>query len=165
MSLDYCEGRIRDKLSKTAWVYTGLVDAFIGGHSRVLIECGRHGYFESTFHYVNQGNFGCMSCAAGSFGFDQTKPAHLYMLKSKCGGYAKIGISGNIKRRMRHLKTVTPFDFRLLHKWASTGTDVLRREREFHSRFESAGLSGFEGYSEWLKCSPDLESEFLRLLG
>lgn len=163
LTLKYCEARIAENLKGKSWLYAGLVDEFIGGHSRVILVCVDHGCFESTFHYVNQGNYGCMRCAAGASGYDQTKPAYLYMLKSECDAYVKIGVSGSLPRRMRHLKCMTPFGFKLAGTWSSCGMEVLQQERRFHRQFESAGLSGFEGHSEWLKCTPELESEFLSL--
>jgi len=164
LTVEHCEARIAENLKGKTWLYAGLVDKFIGGHSRIILACPDHGCFESTFHYVNQGNYGCMRCAAGASGYDQTQPAYLYMLKSECDAYAKIGISGSLPRRMKHLKSVTPFGFSVFGTWFSCGMEVLQQERRFHSRFDRAGLKGFEGHSEWLKCTPDLESEFLSLL-
>jgi len=45
-----------------------------------------------------------------------------------------------------------------------SGEKISNLERMFHKKYESAGFSGFDGATEWLKFSPELLEEFRCLL-
>lgn len=119
----------------------------------VIAECKDHGQYETGFApYEHSG--GCPGCL--SRGFRSIKNGYIYILESECGAYTKVGISHVPDIRFKQLKACTPFDFRVVDKFYMSGDDAIRIETEAHNRFERAGLSGFGGFSEWLKSDPDI---------
>ena len=73
----------------------------------------------------------------------------MYLLKSKCDKFFKVGITNNIKRRLVELKRVTPFEFVTLVCVESDGHNVVEIEKTFHEHFNSANMKGFNGSTEW----------------
>ena len=53
----------------------------------------------------------------------------------------------------------TPFKFSLIEQASGDGAKIAELERYFHDKYESAGLSGFDGATEWLICTPELMQE------
>ena len=133
---------------------------YAGNKTKVTIRCHQHGDFKQTpaNHLSGQG---CPGCAQS--GFDQTKPATMYAIRSDCGQYVKIGITNNFKRRFRKLKHVTPFDVSVIERIECDGQTARQFEKMFHDKFESAGFTGFNGATEWLRWSTELQY-WLRLL-
>lgn len=120
--------------------------------SRLKLKCPQHGEYETSIDAFVRQKCGCPSCAFG--GFKPHKRAALYVLKSDCNGYIKVGISGSIKRRMQKLHLQTPFYFTLEKVVRLNGFKALQLEKLVHDTFESAGLCKFDGATEWLKANP-----------
>lgn len=125
----------------------------------VKIGCREHGYFIQE-PQVHLNGSGCPSCCNG--GFNRSIDGYLYALISSCGTMIKIGISNKYKNRIARLRGGTPFEFNLISVKSSSGSNIMALERYFHSKYESAGLSGFDGATEWLKYSPELMSEIMK---
>lgn len=120
-----------------------------------IVKCVSHGEFKVPLWSLLFQNTRCPSCTGR--GFNSTKPAFVYLLKSDCGAYTKVGISGSFERRMLSLKGKTPFAFEVLDKIEfKTGADAREAEQDTHCAFESAGLSGFEGCTEWMRSDPGI---------
>lgn len=105
---------------------------------------------------VNNGR-GCPSCSRS--GFDQTKHGSMYSLRSECGGYVKVGISNDHNRRYKELNRATPFKFYVIEQISGDGSRIAELEWYFHNKYERAGLSGFDGATEWLICTDELLNE------
>lgn len=131
--------------------------SFIRMDKKVTVTCGDHGDFvqEANSHVRGAG---CPSCA--NYGYKRTEPAYLYCLKSDDGALIKVGITADFKTRMAKLKSATPFPFTVYRKVFMDGGLAHDKEMEIHSRFMSAGLSGFDGCTEWLRYDQDLVSIF-----
>lgn len=126
------------------------VDGGLG--DRLALACPIHGRYETSIDTFVRQKCGCPSCAFG--GFKPHRRAALYLLKSECQAYLKVGITGGIKKRMQKLRLETPFSFRLVQVVRLNGFTAARLERQAHAQFESAGLCGFDGATEWLKTNP-----------
>lgn len=116
--------------------------------SKVKIICEHHGVFTQTAskHLIGSG---CPSCA--KTGFDPSKAATLYVLRSECGSFIKVGISKDTKTRFRTLKAKTPFEFSPIEQLHGDGLFVADAEKKLHAIGESANLVGFDGCTEWFK--------------
>lgn len=129
---------------------------YTGAFSKLKIICMEHGEFEQSASSHQSGQ-GCQSCAKG--GFDHKKQGFIYFILGSGG--IKVGISNKPKQRLQQLKSATPFQFNLIAKVKTTGTEAMRKEKYYHKKYESAGLTGFDGATEWLKYSPELMSEIM----
>lgn len=127
---------------------------------KVLIGCTVHGFFSQSPNDHLSGR-GCPECAV--YGFKKHITAGLYCLKSKENDYAKIGISNNVEKRIKILKGSTPFEFDVFDVIENSGKNIAALEKMFHNEFESAGFSGFDGATEWLKWTPEIQ-HWLRFL-
>lgn len=125
--------------------------------NKVKIGCVKHGYFLQTANYHITGS-GCQSCA--KTGFDSNKDGFVYFLMSEYG--IKVGITNTLQKRMNGLKSSTPFDFNLINKIKTKGIDAQKIEKYYHNKYESAGLTGFDGATEWLRYSPELMNEIMK---
>lgn len=126
------------------------------GKSKVAIICRKHGVFYQMPHAHLSGQ-GCPSCA--KTGFDPSKNAIVYFLFGD--GIVKVGITNKIKQRLEQIKSSTPFDFNLIHKIKTDGVKAREIEKHYHKKYESAGLTGFDGATEWLRYSPELMDEIM----
>lgn len=118
-----------------------------GGNSKkVKIICKTHGEFLQCAGDHLSGK-GCQDCSSG--GFKQSMNGYLYVLRSECGLYLKVGISNFIESRMTGLKRATPFDFNKIECFFGCGSKVRNMESKFHKVFDSAGFKGFDGATEW----------------
>jgi len=127
----------------------------------VRMKCDKHGEWTARLHNVLSGN-GCPSCA--KTGFNKSIKGYLYLLRSDDGLFCKIGISNNHKKRIKQLKSSTPFGFNIIEIFSDdSGEKIANIEKYFHKKYESAGFSGFDGATEWLKFSPELFEEFKNL--
>lgn len=123
---------------------------------KVIVTCGIHGDFMVTPSNHLKGR-GCPGCAKS--GFDKTKNAYVYFLISEYG--VKVGITNKITQRLATLKRETPFNFNEIHHIKMTGVNAAALEKYFHKKYESAGLTGFDGATEWLKHSSELMDEIM----
>lgn len=131
--------------------------SYVNMTTKMRIKCPVHGWFKKTPDKHTRGH-GCPSCANN--GFDINKMGFVYFLISEHG--IKVGITNNLQRRLRGLKSSTPFDFNLIHKIKTTGEKAKIIEKYYHRKYESSGLSGFDGATEWLKYSPEIMSEIMK---
>lgn len=123
--------------------------------SRVVVVCDLGHEWETRIGNLLYGSTSCPSCA--KYGFDQGKSAAAYILVSECRGFVKIGISNHVAYRIATLARKTPFNFSPIEIFKfENGKDAWDLEREARSTFESAGFSGFDGATEWLKYTPAL---------
>ena len=130
------------------------VNEYKNAESRAVMQCDKGHVWEASVNSLLNGGTGCPSCA--KYGFDPAKPGTLYALRSECGRLIKIGISNNFKRRVGELTKRTPFRFNVVERFDSDGKTIRRLEKAFHVEFESSGLEGFDGATEWLEFTPDI---------
>jgi len=115
--------------------------------TKVTIICQYHGVFtqKPTAHLQGRG---CPGCA--KTGFDRTMPASLYILRSDCGCFMKIGITHNPKQRHSKLKRDTPFSFKRIELIEGPGEQIADLEKELLSCYQQAKfIETFDGYTEW----------------
>jgi hypothetical protein len=160
----YCSGKKYNTVSFIARarethgeIYDYSRTKFIRMDKKIVVTCRDHGEFEQEASSHARGA-GCPSCAG--YGYKRTEPAYLYCLKSKDCAFLKVGITADIKTRMVKLANATPFEFTLHRKIFTDGGMAHDKEMEIQSRFMSAGLSGFDGCTEWLRYDEDIVSIF-----
>lgn len=119
---------------------------------RVVISCPKHGAWESPADPFLRQGCRCPGCSKG--GFKPQSPGFVYALRSDCGAYLKVGITGETRLRFRTLRKATPFDFSIVGLRGLWGSEAKRLEKELLQSFETAGLSGFDGATEWLRYNP-----------
>ena len=122
----------------------------------VKITCPEHGVFEQTPDKHKQ-RHGCPKCAQN--GFNPAKHAVLYVLADDQHFplFLKIGITNDFKKRLIQLRRETPHPVEKLAVYPfPIGSDAYKLEQEIHEVFRelNAGMSGFNGATEWFKYSP-----------
>ena len=127
---------------------------------KVIVTCCRHGDFSVTPSNHLKGR-GCPGCS--KTGFDKTKNGYTYFLISEHG--IKVGITNKIQQRISTLKRETPFKFHKIHHVKMKGSRAADLEKYYHRKYESAGLTGFDGATEWLRYSPELMNEIMNERG
>lgn len=142
--------------------FVSWVDGYKGACSKANVKCEIDGFewAARVSNLVNNGR-GCPKCA--KTGYDKSKDGVLYAMRSECGRYVKVGITGNIQRRLHELSIRTPFRFNMIEKVYGDGGKIYDLEKHFHDKYERAGLSGFDGCTEWLICSDELLGELRRV--
>lgn len=116
-------------------------------HTKVKIICTEHGEFiqRPSDHFKGKG---CPGCA--NYGFDRTKKGFLYILRSECGQYMKIGITNKPCQRQSQLSRATPFSFKRIELIEGPGCRVAELEKELLSFYQQAKfIEPFDGYTEW----------------
>ena len=127
---------------------------YTGNKSYAIICCSIHGESRKKALKIIQGQ-GCPSCSYG--GFNPSQAGFVYALKSDCGAYLKIGITNNVENRMIRLSETTPFGFNKVAEIRfDHGIHARKLEKETHAEFMGAGLSGFDGATEWLRYDPEI---------
>ena len=124
---------------------------YIRSKDRVIITCTNHGDFEQVPHSHLSGK-GCPSCPRR---YDQ--PTSLYLMHNGLGK-VKVGFSIDADRRISQLNSNAPFRAELLETWTLPDTPTVRKiEGKVHRKLAKyhAGLSGFDGASEWFNVSPE----------
>ena len=127
-------------------------------HSFVKIVCPEHGVFEqkASGHLTGKG---CRKCA--KYGFNTSEKGYVYFLISECSMFIKVGITKSLNRRLKELKTATPFKFSLFKFYELDGQSCVHIEKYFHTSYEKANLKDFDGSTEWLKYSKELMNDIL----
>jgi len=130
--------------------------------SKAIVMCDNgHKWSSCVASLINAGTR-CPTCAKS--GFSPSKPGDLYLLRSECGLYVKVGISNNHENRVSQLRKRTPYHFDIIEIYHNDdGLVISELESHFHRKYESAGFKGFDGATEWLKFSPELLEEFKNL--
>ncbi|MBV7297718.1 GIY-YIG nuclease family protein [Enterovibrio paralichthyis] len=142
---------IKDAIRKHGSKYSyDLVD-YKGETERVTIICPEHGEFQQLAG-VHLSGSGCRKCA--NWGFQLNQPGYVYILRSDCGQYVKVGIANTLEDRLKRLKKATPFSFDIIELFRMSGEEAATTEKEWHSRLIRAPFSGFDGYTEWFKYDP-----------
>lgn len=143
------------KLSRGEFTFVSWVDGYKHSRSRAIINCSTHGeWVADSNDFINKAS-GCPSCA--ETGYKVAIPGVLYALLSECTTMVKIGITNRKIKRYRTLRWVTPFKFSV-HREITCGDGSVppMLEKLFHFQFPSAGLTGFNGATEWRQMSPDV---------
>lgn len=142
--------------------FVSWVGSYKNNKSKANVICKVDGFewCASVQHLINN-HSGCPSCSPG--GYNPSKTGYLYALRSECGMYVKVGISNNPKRRHKQLERGTPFRFNLVEQLSGDGAKIAAMERDFHSKYERVGFTGFDGATEWLICTPQLLEELREL--
>jgi len=130
---------------------------YIESKEKLCITCPSHGDFFQIAAYHLSGN-GCPSCSRT--GFNPGKNGYLYLLKSSDGSLLKIGVSHNLRQRFSRLTAKTPFSFTIEFTSFMSGQDAARLEKEILGRFMSAGFTGFDGATEWLRYDDEIMKYF-----
>lgn len=115
--------------------------------TEITIVCKEHGDFKQQPQHHLTGS-GCPAC--GRYGFRPDGDAVLYVLVSDCSKLIKIGITGHLDQRMAQLTRATPFAFKTIFTFNVPGHAARIAETYTHAQFKNAGLSGFDGATEWL---------------
>lgn len=148
---------VRRSIKRHGMKYSYHKESYFNVKEKSRITCENHGDFWKAPDKHMRGQ-GCPACS--KFGFDQTKIATVYFLSGD--GFIKAGVTNNLPQRMSQLSRATPFDFILLNKIKITGCDAIKIEKSFHKKYESAGLTGFDGATEWLRYSSELMTEIMK---
>ena len=135
---------------------------YVTNHKHVIIKCVKHGDFQQTPNDHLNGS-GCPCC--NTRGYNPENKGYLYLLRSKCGSFIKVGISNNIKNRMSSLHRSTPFDFNLLEYVYDEGFHIRHMEKLTHSFLKSSNFKGFDGCTEWFNFNDVILSYFKNIKG
>lgn len=149
-----------EKCNEYDYSFNGFVDGYKNKLSKLKVTCPKHGSWETSFCNFTQSREGCPSC--GLHGYVKSKDGYLYMLKSKCGNFVKIGITNNPEIRLKELKYFTPFEFSICGLKEGSGEEIYNKEKEIHKMFDSAKMSGFNGATEWMVFDSKIEDEFIQ---
>lgn len=137
---------------RAAQVHAGRYRYSAGGYtnvtSKVVIDCPVHGEFKQKGSSHLRGK-GCRKCA--KYGFDPFSPAYIYLLYAPQEHLFKIGVTKNLKQRLRVLGSKTPFKFEVVASRKLTGRAAWKAERYVLQNTEGAGLANFTGATEWRK--------------
>lgn len=142
--------------------FVSWIDEYKNAFSKANVRCSVDNYVWSARvgNLVNHGN-GCPRCA--KTGYDKSKTGTLYSLRSECGQYVKVGISNEPRLRYKILERKTPFSFIVFEQASGDGAKIAELEKHFHSKYERAGFTGFDGCTEWLIFTPQLLEELREL--
>lgn len=147
-------------LHKNKYDYS--LSSYKTNYEKLKIICKEHGVFLQTPNNHLMGN-GCPGCAES--GFDQTRPSFIYLLRSECGRYSKIGITNKPSQRHAQLRRKTPFSFYVIECVQGVGSLVSDVETIILDSFEPACFDCvFDGSTEWLLWSPTIRLKLLTLM-
>lgn len=139
--------------------FIGYHGDYVGVQSKAIFRCFDHGEWACSINSFVSAGSRCPDCAGG--GYDARIPGTCYALLSDCRSMVKIGISNNAARRHTQLANSTPFNFIILRELhCEDGSAARMLERIFHDTFPSAGLSGFDGATEWRVWHDDVNTWF-----
>lgn len=128
-------------------IYDYSLSEYVNKDTKLIIKCKEHGEFTQAPHNHCSLKQGCPMCSRS--GYKKNKKGHVYILRSKCGQFIKIGISNNALKRVSQLCSQTPFEFECIEMFMMGGGECFSMEKALHSLFISCGFSGFSGCSEW----------------
>lgn len=144
--------------------FMGWENRYVNSNSKALMNCPNHGVWSvGAIDFISKRNR-CPGCATG--GYSPFKCGTLYALLSDCKSMVKIGISNNPSHRHAILNLKTPFPFTVYREiHCEDGSIPPMLERQFHDAFPSAGLTGFDGATEWRLWHDDVNTWFDLLSG
>lgn len=156
-------GRLSESPHLSNCAIVGLVGEYKGYRTRVMMQCSIHGVWKCQIGRAIHKGTGCPGCA--DYGYNPTKPGTVYAVSDRTSQKVKIGISNNFRRRLVDLRRDTPFEIVVLRELSFyDGSIPPVLERQLHDRFPSAGLTGFNGATEWRVWHDDVHTWF-ELLG
>lgn len=130
-------------------LYNYSKSVYVNKSTKLIITCPEHGDFKQTPNNHTQG-VGCPSCA--NHGYQPNKTGYLYfLLDTETHSRIKIGISNRPDQRLRELRNATPFEFEPMEIIETYGEIAPQLEKLCHEALPSAGLTGFDGATEWMK--------------
>lgn len=132
---------------------------YVDNKTPIQIICSEHGVFEQIPNNHTSMKAGCPQCA--ETGFNPSEPGTLYVLSDdkQCPTLIKIGVTNDLKQRLRQLQRRTPHPiFKLVSYPFPRGADAYKLEQEVHKVFHelNARLKGFDGATEWFKYSSEM---------
>ena len=140
-------------IPKALIVHRGLYDYskvdYVRHCTPVIITCSKHGDFEQTPSGHLAGS-GCPRCPRR---YDQ--PTAVYLMQM--GAQVKIGISINPEARLSIINRHNPEPARIVTTWTLEDFPAAyAMEQKLHQRLRDyhAGLSGFDGATEWFNTTP-----------
>ena len=122
---------------------------YLRARDGVIITCKEHGDFEQVAHNHLNGN-GCPRCL-----WDRDQPTAIYLMQM--GAQVKIGISIDPDARLAQLNRNNPEPAHVVATWTLEDFPAAHTvEQELHQRLcdYHAGLSGFDGATEWFNTTP-----------
>ena len=134
---------------------------FRGMNSMVEIICPIHGRFRQFAGHHAKGR-GCAKCA----GRNPFKKTMVYLLEAD--GMIKIGLSNNVPLRIQQLTKKSGLPISLLCQFSFESYYKARKaEGAAHRKLKdlNAGLSGFDGATEFFNVDPCVAAEIIRKLG
>ena len=134
------------------------VDGYENQHSMAVVEfeCGH--VHQLSAHSIIHKEIGCPSCK--KYGYNLAKAGFVYAMTSSCGRFVKVGISNTPRQRMAALSMDTPFAFdRTAIRLSINAAEALEFEKYIHGKYQSAGMSGFDGATEWMKFDANIIDE------
>lgn len=129
---------------------------YSGSNIKVNITCRIHGMFSQTPR-SHLGGSGCPLCV-----WNRDQPTKVYIFTGESS--IKVGISIDPERRLRRQSSSQPFKSYHYCEWVledfATAFEV---EQVVHFRLSKfrVNFTGFDGHSEWFKCSPEYASEIV----
>lgn len=154
------ENDISCKIQGTGWRISGWVDEDnITAFSKIMMYCPDHGKWLSNPNAILSKGYGCPGCATS--GFNKNAPATTYCLVSECRQFVKIGITNNLDTRLKSLRRATPFGFDIVERFDFENGELCAVfERLMLDKFDSAGFTGFDGATEWVKWNHEITAWF-----
>ena len=135
---------------------------YVTSQVEVNIICSVHGVFSQrpNDHIIG---VGCPGCS--NWGFNTTKEGFIYLLRSHCGSFCKIGITHSPKRRHSQLCRVTPFKFDVVECLKGPGSLVFSIEKELLKSTPPVVFdSVFDGSTEWRLWDESIRTRMLTLM-
>ena len=123
---------------------------YIRVHDKVIITCKEHGDFEQQAVDHTRGR-GCPRCL-----WDRDQPTAIYLMQM--GAQVKIGISIDPDARLAQLNRNNPEPAHVVATWTLEDFPAAHTvEQELHQRLCNyhAGLTGFDGATEWFDTTPE----------
>ena len=122
---------------------------YVRSQDKVIITCKDHGGFKQTANDHTNGR-GCPRCF-----WDRDQPTAIYLMQM--GGQVKIGISIDPESRLAQLNRNNPEPAHIVTTWTLEDFPTAYTvEQKLHQRLRDyhAGLSGFDGATEWFNTTP-----------
>lgn len=146
-NIDHVSAMMQSKCESNNYSFKGFVDGYKNNRSFIILECSEHGGWITRYADFMKSRHGCPNCR--NHGYKSSTDGYVYLLRSHCGEYMKIGITNNPQIRIKELKWFTPFDFNLIELIKMDAQSAIVIEKGLHSMFESANMKGFNGATEW----------------
>jgi len=142
--------KLEDVCKTKGYHFIGWDGEYKNMRSKFVCQCTQHGQWVSRIHNFIFNDTGCPKCSIS--GYRNDLPGTLYALRSECGQFVKVGITNVSHERFKKLKYCTPFKFHIVELLNNEDGKLIQDlECHFQKNFQSAGFTGFDGCTEWLK--------------